>query len=57
MGINKNYKGIYASELELKKESISISKASFWDVSVIIENERFKTKLYKRDTLYAPFSQ
>ena len=41
---------IYLPELELKKESILTSEASAPDLSITIENKKFKTKLFdKRD--------
>ena len=36
---DKNYKDIYPSELELKKESISNSEPSFLDLSIKIEKK------------------
>ena len=41
---------LYPLDLELKKESISTSEVPFLDLSIIIENKKFKTKLLdKRD--------
>ena len=46
----RNFNRIYPSELPLKKENISTSDASFPDISIIIENKKFKTQFYdKRD--------
>ena len=41
----RNFKNIYPSELLLKKENISTSEASFLDLSIIIENVKFKAQL------------
>ena len=47
---DRNFKNIYPTELQLKKENISTSEASFLDLSIIIENNISKTQLYdKRD--------
>ena len=61
LGSKLIHKNIHTSELQLKKENISISEATFFDLSIIIENKKFKTQLYdKRDIflffycLYAP---
>ena len=45
---DRNFKNIYSSELKLKKKNISTSKASFLDLSMIIQNKKFKTQLYKK---------
>ena len=53
--LNRNFKNICPPELQLKKENISTSGASFLDLSIIIENNKFKIQLY--DKRYAfPFS-
>ena len=44
------YNTIYLSEVQFKKENISNSEASFLDLSMVIENKKFKTQLSdKRD--------
>ena len=43
---DKNHKDIYPPELKLKNESIFTSEVSFLDLSIIIENDKFKTKLF-----------
>ena len=49
------YKEIYPPELELKKESTSITEASFLDLNIKIINNKFSLSLYdKRD--FFPFS-
>ena len=51
----RNFKNTSSSELQLKKENTSSSKASFLDLSIIIENKQFKAQLSdKRDAF--PFS-
>ena len=46
----KHYKDIYLTELELNKENISNSCASFLDLYIYIENGEFHTRLFdKRD--------
>ena len=46
----KQYKDIYPTELELKKENNSNSCASFFDIYIYIENGEFHTKVFdKRD--------
>ena len=53
--LNRNFKNICPPELQLKKENVSTSEASFLDLSIIIENNNFKIQLY--DKRYAfPFS-
>ena len=52
---DKTYKSIYSSDLRFKKENISTSMAAFLDLSIVIENSKFKTQLCgKRDSF--PFS-
>lgn len=49
----KNYEDL--SELKLKRENVSTSIQLFLNLSIVIDNNEFKTKLYeKRDAL--PFS-
>ena len=46
----KNFKNIYHLELQLKKEIISTSEASFLNLSIKIESKKLKTQLCdKRD--------
>ena len=46
----KYHKEIYPVELELKKENLVNTKATFLDLDISIVNKQFKTKLYdKRD--------
>lgn len=52
MEIQKNYKEIYPPRLELKK-SIKTSEFSFFDLSIMLENKIFKTKLFELQ--YFPF--
>ena len=48
---DRNFKNIHPSELQLKKENILTSEASFLDLSIITENKKFKTQLCdKRNT-------
>ena len=42
---DRNFKNIHRSELQLKKENISTSEASFLDLSIIIQNKEFNTQL------------
>ena len=44
--LNKHYKNIYPTELELKKESSSNSCVSFLDIYIYIKNGEFHTKLF-----------
>ena len=61
MEFDKNYKDKYP--LKLKKEGISTFDASFWDLSIIIDNKKSKTskpKLFDKTEAfhynsYAPF--
>lgn len=46
LAFDKNYKDIYPSEPELKKESISTSEESFLVLSIIIVKAKLKTKLF-----------
>ena len=39
---------IYPPELELKKENLDITEASFLDLFISIENSKFKTKLFDK---------
>ena len=45
----KHYKDIYPTELELQKENNRNSCASFLDIYICIENEKFYTKLFGKD--------
>ena len=48
--LEKHYKDIYPTELELKKENNSNFCGSFFDVYIYIENGEFHTRLFdKRD--------
>ena len=50
---NRNFKNIYLSELQLKKEEILTSEASGLDFYIIVENKKFKTQPYdKRDVFF-----
>ena len=42
------YNEIYPAELELKKENIDITEASFLDLLITIENNKFTTKLFDK---------
>ena len=44
----KYYKDIYPKELELKKENISNSCASFFDLYIYIENGEFHIRLFDK---------
>ena len=44
----KHYKYIYLTELELKKEDNSNSRASFLDLYIYIENGEFHTRLFDK---------
>ena len=44
----KNYKDIYPTELELKKENNNSSCASFLDIYIYTENGEFHTKLFDK---------
>ena len=56
IGFNKSYKDIYLSQIELKKESISTSEASFLNLSIIIQNRKIKFQLLdKRAERHSPF--
>ena len=56
IGFNKSYKDIYLSQIELKKESISTSEASFLNLSIIIQNRKIKFQLLdKRAEMHSPF--
>ena len=44
----KNYKDIYPTELELKKENNNNSCASFLDIYIYAENGEFHTKLFDK---------
>ena len=47
---NNFFRDIYPSELDLKKENIDNSNASFLDLAIEIKDNKFSTKLYdKRD--------
>ena len=50
----RNFKNIYPLELKFKKEKISSSEVSFLDLCFILENKKFKTRLYDkgRDVFY-----
>ena len=41
-----SFKNIYSSDLQLIKENISISGASFLDLSITIQNEKFNTPFF-----------
>ena len=41
----RNFQNMYYSESQLKKENVSNSEASFLELSIIIENNQFKTQL------------
>ena len=45
---DKFYREIYPKELELKKENIDITEASFLDLLITIDNNKFKTKLFDK---------
>ena len=50
---NRNFKNIYLSELQLKKEEILTSEVSGLDFYIIVENKKFKTQPYdKRDVFF-----
>ena len=51
---DRNFKNIYPSELHLKKDNISACKASFLDLSIIIENQKFKNQIYDKTDAF-PF--
>ena len=44
----KRYKDIYPTKLELMKENISNSFASFLDIYIYIENKEFHTKFFDK---------
>ena len=50
----KHFKEIHREELELKKENISSTKASFFDIDIMMKDHKISARLYDKGDLF-PF--